>query len=158
MSSDKTCGYRHRSLGPDIDEVCGQPADVIDRGDGTYLCHQHAAAIRDEQPERRFKQIDRTYDQLIAEHLFESQVCEKDAHEDCPTGEPHLPVQEMPYFAERAEEANRVIERLLEDEVDLRADGVASWLPDDWQYVFSDPESEPLAICVAALTAKGVKL
>lgn len=157
MLDERTCAYRYRSVAENLDEVCGENANVIDRGDGTYLCHEHAAAIRDQQPERQFKQIDRTYDRLIAEELFGRRVCEKDSHESCPAGETHLPVQDMPRFAERPEEAERVIERLLEDGIDLRAGGITSRLPNHWQYVFADPENEPLAICVAALIARGVE-
>ena len=67
-----------------------------------------------------------------------------------------MAIQELPWFAERAEDAERVIQRLRSDGIDLRARGVASWLPRDWQRVFIDPESEPFAICVAALYARGI--
>jgi len=156
MSTEETCAYRLRSRGENVDEVCGQPADVVDRGDGTYLCRKHAGSILDEQPERRFKQIDRTYDRMIAEAIFGKQICEKDSHDDCPASGSHMPVQDMPWFAERAEEAERVVERLRESGIDIRAGGVASRLPGHWRLVFADPETEPLAICVAALIARGV--
>ncbi|MCL4686153.1 hypothetical protein KJ059_15555 [Myxococcota bacterium] len=157
MSDDNTCGYRFGPVAENVDAVCGKPADVVDRGDGTYLCREHAGAIREEQPERRFKQVDRTYDRLIAENLFGKRVCEKDSHEDCPASNTHMPLQEVPWFAERPEEADRVVERLREGGIDLRAGGIAPRLPGHWQYVFTNPENEPLAVCVAALSARGVE-
>jgi len=126
--------------------------------DGAYLCGTHASVIREQQPERRFGQIDRSIDRLLVEHLFGGRVCERDSHEHCPRAAAHVAVQQMPWFAESEVEAERVVGQLREDGVDLRFRGVRNVLPRHWQFVFSDPEREPLAICVAALIAKGVEI
>jgi len=153
MPVEMSCGYRFRR-GDDFDEVCSRPARVVDRDDGTYLCEQHASVVREQQPGRAFGQIDRTIDRLIVEHVFNGRVCERNSHEKCARGRVHVAVDEMPWYAESEAEAERVVERLEADGIDLRARGVEEMLPATWRMVFQDAACDPLAICVAALTAK----
>jgi hypothetical protein len=82
-------------------------------------------------------------------------MCERSSHADCSGGE-HLAIQELPWYAERSEDAATAVQVLRERHgIDLRLQGVASFLPERWKWPFIDPETEPLAICIAALVALG---
>lgn len=152
------CGFWLGTHADGLDERCGRAASFVDRGDGTLLCDRHAEDVRGTDTRRRLKPVDASVDRLIARNIFRLELCERDDHEHCHTSG-HVRPDTLPYYAEEIEDAAKVIEALRSTRgVDLRSKTIGDQLPASWATTFSDPESSPYAICVAALSVVGVDL